>query len=112
MKPIAHSMPRRQAVVPALSLLPAAALDAEQQARLAHLGGRMVKIGAPGTECDAEDAEGTYARWLTGIGARYVLLRPDFYVAATAADAEGLRAGFDTVMARIHASAPRAPALA
>jgi len=28
MKPIAHSMSRRQAVVPALSLLPAAALDA------------------------------------------------------------------------------------
>lgn len=91
---------------------PAAALDAEQQARLAHLGGRMVRIGAPGSDCDAEDAEGTYARWLTGIGARYVLLRPDFYVAATAADAAGLRAGFDTVMARVHASAPRTPALA
>ena len=41
----------------------------------------------PGTACDAVDAEGTYARWLTGIGASYVLLRPDFYVAATASSA-------------------------
>ncbi len=91
---------------------PAEALSAGQQATLGALGGQMIKIGAPGTACDAEDVEGTYARWLHGIGARYVLLRPDFYVAVTAADAAGLRAGFDTVMARIHATSPGAAAAA
>ena len=91
---------------------PAHALTADQQAQLAHLGGQTVKIGAAGTACDAVDAEGTYAKWLGGIGASYVILRPDFYVAATATSAEDLRQRFDAVMARLHlqASAKQAAA--
>jgi 3-(3-hydroxy-phenyl)propionate hydroxylase len=81
---------------------PALALTADQQAQLARLGGQAVKIGATGTVCDAVDAEGTYAKWLNGIGASYVLLRPDFYVAATAATPEDLRRRFDEVMGRLH----------
>jgi 3-(3-hydroxy-phenyl)propionate hydroxylase len=81
---------------------PALALTADQQAQLARLGGQAVKIGATGTVCDAVDAEGTYAKWLNGIGASYVLLRPDFYVAATAATPEDLRRRFDEVMDRLH----------
>lgn len=91
---------------------PAAALTAAQQDRLAAIGGRMVMIGAPGSGAAVEDAEGTYARWLGGIGATYVLLRPDFYVGATAADAAALRQGFDTVLARIHACDPGLRAVA
>ncbi|MGB8813086.1 MAG: bifunctional 3-(3-hydroxy-phenyl)propionate/3-hydroxycinnamic acid hydroxylase [Paracoccaceae bacterium] len=81
---------------------PSAALAPEQRAQLAGLGGHAVKIGAIGTICDAVDVEGTYANWLNGIGAAYVVLRPDFYVAATAATAEELRRRFDEVMDRLH----------
>lgn len=81
---------------------PAAALSLAQRNQLEFLGGRMIKMGAPGTDCDVVDAEGTYVGWLNGIDATYVLLRPDFYVAATARSAEGLRHRFDEVMARLH----------
>ena len=89
---------------------PAQALTADQQAQLARLGGQAVKIGAAGTDCDAVDAEGTYAKWLNGIGTSYVLLRPDFYVAATAATPEDLRRRFDEVMGRLHVPAAAAQA--
>ncbi len=85
---------------------PAAALAPEQHAQLLALGGHAVKIGTKGTACDAVDAEGTYAKWLNGIGATYVLLRPDFYVAATAATPEELRHRFDEVMDRLHVQTP------
>lgn len=81
---------------------PAEVLAPEQLAQLKRLGGRTVRIGAPGTPCDAVDAEGTYARWLGGLGATFVLMRPDFYVAATAATGRDLRRAFDEVMARVH----------
>ncbi|MFB9953151.1 bifunctional 3-(3-hydroxy-phenyl)propionate/3-hydroxycinnamic acid hydroxylase [Rhizobium puerariae] len=81
---------------------PAAVLAPDQIAQLEFLGGRTVRIGTPGADCDAVDIEATYARWLNGIGATYVLLRPDFYVAATATSAQALRRSFDEVMARIH----------
>lgn len=81
---------------------PAAVLAPDQVAQLERLSGRIVKIGAAGTGCDAVDVEGTYARWLNGIGASYVILRPDFYVAATASSSQALRRKFDDVMARIH----------
>lgn len=80
---------------------PAEALGVERTAQLARLEGRTVRLGARGTVCDAVDAEGTYRKWLSGIGAKYVLLRPDFYVAATAGSADELRRGFDTVMAAL-----------
>ncbi len=91
---------------------PAEALTPDQLAQLHALGGRTVKIGAPGSDCDVVDAAGTYDRWLTGIGASYVVLRPDFYVAATAADAASLSRSFQTVMARVHAISPAIRAVA
>lgn len=81
---------------------PARVLAPDQLAQLERLGGRTVRLGAPGSECDAVDVEGTYARWLNGIGAAYVVLRPDFYVAATAPNAQALRRSFDEVMAGLH----------
>ncbi|MCE5973138.1 bifunctional 3-(3-hydroxy-phenyl)propionate/3-hydroxycinnamic acid hydroxylase [Sinirhodobacter sp. WL0062] len=80
---------------------PAEALGAERLSQLARIEGRTLRLGKKGTHCDAVDAEGTYAKWLGGIGAKYVLLRPDFYVAATAASADELRRGFDTVIATL-----------
>ena len=84
---------------------PATALTPEQLGQLAALGGHAVNIGPKGAACAVVDAEGTYAKWLNGIGATYVLLRPDFYVAATAATPEELRRRFDEVMGRLHIKA-------
>ncbi|WP_322044011.1 bifunctional 3-(3-hydroxy-phenyl)propionate/3-hydroxycinnamic acid hydroxylase [Paraburkholderia sp. J67] len=84
---------------------PAAALGRERLERLALLEGRTARIGTQGTtdtSCDAVDSEGTYQRWLAGIDATYVVLRPDFYVAATAKSAEQLRERFDEVVAKLH----------
>jgi len=91
-------------VVIGLELDPAAALSDEQLEQLALLEGLTVKIGRPGTPCDAIDVDGTYAKWLAEIDARYVLLRPDFYVAATANSPEMLQLRFDEVMSRLHLS--------
>lgn len=44
------------------------------------------------------DVEGTYASWFDDIGADFVVLRPDFYVAATAASAAQLRSHLDTTL--------------
>lgn len=81
---------------------PVEALTALQRRQLELLEGLTVQVGAPGTVCQAVDVDGTYAKWLQGIDARYVLLRPDFYVAATADTVEVLRQRFDEVMSRLH----------
>lgn len=81
---------------------PAEALTTSQRAALATLEGRTVTIGASGSGAGVIDAEGTYAHWLDAIDARYVVLRPDFYVAATAKTPEALRHRFDEVIARLH----------
>ena len=78
---------------------PAEAFSGEQIETLRSLGGMVVTIGAPGAACDAVD--GTYARWLRDIDAQYVVLRPDFYVAATAKSPEDLRHRFDEVISRL-----------
>jgi 3-(3-hydroxy-phenyl)propionate hydroxylase len=85
---------------------PAAALTEEQREQLARLDGLNVRIGAPGTVCDAVDVEGTYARWLDAIDAKYVLLRPDFYVAATGNSPEKFRQRFAKVMSALHLQTP------
>ncbi|MGO4391297.1 bifunctional 3-(3-hydroxy-phenyl)propionate/3-hydroxycinnamic acid hydroxylase [Variovorax sp. M-6] len=86
----------------ALDTDPADALTPLQHMQLAHLDGVTVKVGRPGTSCDAVDINGTYAKWLRDIEARYVLLRPDFYVAATASTPEQMRQRFEEVMSRLH----------
>ena len=83
---------------------PAHALGSERLEQLALLEGRTARIGTPGatgTPCDAVDIEETYKRWLAGIDATYVVLRPDFYVAATAKGAELLRQRFDELVAKL-----------
>ena len=89
-------------MVRGLDVDPEQALSAEQKQRLAALGGRTVCIGAPGSSAEVIDVEGTYAKWLNGIGAKYVVLRPDFYVAATCATEDDLRNNFDIVTSRLH----------
>ncbi|MEC9196235.1 MAG: bifunctional 3-(3-hydroxy-phenyl)propionate/3-hydroxycinnamic acid hydroxylase [Pseudomonadota bacterium] len=85
---------------------PAQALEPEQLAQLQHLEGITVQISPAGTSGDVVDAEGTFGAWLEQIDARYVLIRPDFYVALTANSAQALRSKFAAIMDRLHVTAP------
>ncbi|MET3354394.1 UNVERIFIED_ORG: 3-(3-hydroxy-phenyl)propionate hydroxylase [Xanthobacter viscosus] len=87
-----------------LGASPEAVLTEQQRAALRFLDGRCVHIGFEGTDCDAVDVNGAYAQWLGRIGARYVVLRPDFYVAASAASEDDLRRVMDQVLERLHLS--------
>ncbi|AVW91094.1 bifunctional 3-(3-hydroxy-phenyl)propionate/3-hydroxycinnamic acid hydroxylase MhpA [Celeribacter baekdonensis] len=78
---------------------PVSALSEEQRAQLAQIEGFGTQICAPGGSCDVIDVEGTYKNWLTDIDAKYVLIRPDFYVALTAKTPQELQSRFDKVMA-------------
>ncbi len=89
---------------------PAAALTNAQRRQLAQLEGFTVRLAPEGGAGDAIDAEGTFKRWLERIDARYVLIRPDFYVAVTANSPETLQARFARVMAALHLA--EAPAIA
>jgi resorcinol 4-hydroxylase (NADPH) len=89
-------------VVLGLESDPSEALSQEQREQLSLLDGFTVKVGRSALDCDAVDVEGTYARWLNSIDARYVLLRPDFYVALTAKTSAELQQRFDQVMSQLH----------
>lgn len=89
---------------------PVAALTEAQRAEFSALDGVDVRLAAPGRTGDAVDVEGTMGAWLDRIGAAYVLIRPDFYVALTADSPDQLQARFAKVMRSLHLMAP--PALA
>ncbi|MAX54609.1 MAG: hypothetical protein CL537_03705 [Alcanivoracaceae bacterium] len=84
---------------------PEAALNAARLEQLSLLRGRAVTLGAPSTPCDAEDSDGTYARWFNEIDVTYVMVRPDYYLAASSSP-EALRRQCDEVMLQLHMQAP------
>lgn len=81
---------------------PLAALTETQRRQLARLEGTGIRLAAAGDTGDAVDVEGTMGRWLDRIGARYVLIRPDFYVALTADSPDALQSRFARVMQALH----------
>lgn len=81
---------------------PLQALTETQRRQFAQLDGIGVRLAPPGGKGDAIDTEGTIATWLDRIGARYVLIRPDFYVALTADTADVLQHRFAKVMRALH----------
>ena len=87
---------------------PLAALTDAQRHQFATLDGTPVRLAAPGKAGDAVDVEGTMGRWLDRIGARYVLIRPDFYVALTADSPDALQSRFARVMQALHLRADQA----
>jgi 3-(3-hydroxy-phenyl)propionate hydroxylase len=91
---------------------PAGMLTPEQTDQLESLGGRCVRIGAPGTECDVVDAEGTYTRWLDDLDINFVVVRPDFYVAATASNPAGLQHSVNALLEGLHCGSFELPLLA
>lgn len=81
---------------------PLQALTETQRRQFAQLDGIGVRLAPPGGKGDAIDTEGTIGTWLDRIGARYVLIRPDFYVALTADTADVLQHRFAKVMRALH----------
>ena len=76
---------------------------------LKSLDGKCIKIISPGndhdvTDCDVIDSDGTYAKWLSSMEAAYFILRPDFYVAATANSAKDISYRFSQVIDKLHLS--------
>ncbi|MEM8554945.1 MAG: bifunctional 3-(3-hydroxy-phenyl)propionate/3-hydroxycinnamic acid hydroxylase [Pseudomonadota bacterium] len=79
-------------------------LSPAQVQLLSRLGGRLLSLGRPGSGCDVIAPDDTYAHWMAQTGASYFIVRPDFYVAATAATATELSARFDQIMAALGVS--------
>lgn len=77
-------------------------LDAYQTAAWNMLGGQCVTIGSAGSQCDATDVDGTYTHWMEQIDATYFILRPDFYVAATAKSKNALSHRLNEIFTRLH----------
>ncbi|GKQ39955.1 FAD-dependent monooxygenase [Streptomyces sp. A012304] len=67
-------------------------LRPQDTALLADLGWKVVALDAVPGEEQVVDTTGAYAAWLAQLDAVAVLIRPDFYVYGTAADAEDLTA--------------------
>lgn len=97
---------------------PLAPLSSELVSRLETLDGNGVRLysadhagssapaslsaesSAGSSAIEATDVVGTYSDWFEAIGAKYVVLRPDFYVAATASSAQELHAAVRELFGR------------
>lgn len=73
-------------------------LSTTQRTTFDKLDGRVVEI----SDSAINDTNETYKNWMAEIDANYVLLRPDFYVAATAKTPAQLSDRFDEVMSKLH----------
>lgn len=89
-------------MVVGLNADPAEALSKEQLVTLNALSGRTVTIGTVGSDCDAVDVDGTYAAWLAAIDSTYFILRPDFYLAATAKTAADIGGRFQQILGKLN----------
>lgn len=75
-------------------------LDARREALLAGLGGVHLEVGAAGSGADVVDIDGVYGEWFAAHGP-HLLVRPDFYVAFTATDADQLGRRLDEIAAGV-----------
>ncbi len=80
-------------------------LSEAQAAVWEAIGGRTLSLGrAPGAfDVTAED--NAYSDWMAEVDAAYFIVRPDFYVAATAKTPEALSTCFDDIMGKLGATA-------
>jgi hypothetical protein len=77
---------------------PAEILTDRQRHLWAELSGRYVRIGDEQVDGDVRDIEGTYGRRLDDIGADFVILRPDFHLAAMASHTGQLQTDLDVIL--------------
>ncbi|AFJ46244.1 bifunctional 3-(3-hydroxy-phenyl)propionate/3-hydroxycinnamic acid hydroxylase [Shimwellia blattae] len=90
---------------------PRQALAEHQLTALARLNAHFVVLGPPGSECDIEDSDGVYGAWLAASETRYLVVRPDFYVATSARTAGHFRQQIACWLAQLpltHAQSPLA----
>lgn len=85
-------------------------LTPEQQAVFAEIGGTAVTVGPAGSGADVIDVEGVYTAWMSAHDVQHLLVRPDFYVAATAATSEQMGRAFDRIVASLSLRVPTAAA--
>ncbi len=74
-------------------------LSDTQMDRLKALDGRLLSLGANGF--DVITLDDSYRDWMKSCEANYAIVRPDFYVAATANTPDDLRSSFDIIMSRL-----------
>ncbi len=69
---------------------------------LRKLDAQLVTVGPMGSSAPIVDCEGTYQKWLQEIDATFIVLRPDFYVAATAHTEETLNNRIQELGDKLH----------
>jgi 3-(3-hydroxy-phenyl)propionate hydroxylase len=85
-----------------LSNNPADALTFEEHEHLERLNTLFIQVDKAGAPGAVIDTDGTYEKWFKSINAKFVLLRPDFYVAVSAPDAETFRARLAGILPKLH----------
>lgn len=76
-------------------------LTDEQSSAFARIGGQTLTVGPKGSGAAVVDLDGTYGNWMRDHHVSHLLLRPDYYIAATAASEDDLRRVFDKVMVNV-----------
>ncbi|MFK7874384.1 MAG: bifunctional 3-(3-hydroxy-phenyl)propionate/3-hydroxycinnamic acid hydroxylase [Paracoccaceae bacterium] len=76
-------------------------LNDQQTQAFKSLGGIVVTVGRPGSGCDVIADGDVYDTWAAQTQANYAIIRPDFYVAATAATSAQLRACLDLILEQL-----------
>ncbi|MDA8586323.1 bifunctional 3-(3-hydroxy-phenyl)propionate/3-hydroxycinnamic acid hydroxylase [Rhodobacteraceae bacterium] len=71
------------------------------QTALARLNGRLLTVGPDGGGFNVVTTDNAYADWASETDARYIIVRPDFYVAATAKTPEQLADCLDTIIDKL-----------
>ncbi|MDH6207095.1 2-polyprenyl-6-methoxyphenol hydroxylase-like FAD-dependent oxidoreductase [Aurantimicrobium minutum] len=82
----------------------ASGLSAAQQAKFDSMGGRVLSVGERGSGADVLDIAGSYADWFNANKVDHVLIRPDYYIAATAASDSAVSKSFDSVLKNVIAA--------
>lgn len=70
-------------------------LDDTQLAKLGAVGGKVLTVGPRNSGAEVIDLEGSYKNWFDSTGRKHLVVRPDYFVAATAANQDDLRSAFD-----------------
>jgi len=74
-------------------------LSDDQMDAFSSLGGQLLSLGPQGR--DVKTLDGAYEDWMAAADAHYAIIRPDFYVAATAHTPAQLASCFDTILSRL-----------
>jgi 2-polyprenyl-6-methoxyphenol hydroxylase-like FAD-dependent oxidoreductase len=74
-------------------------LSPEQSELFAQLNGRVLSVGPE--EYDVQTLDDSYTKWMHEVDGNYAIIRPDFYVAATAKTPHDVSACFDQITAKL-----------